>query len=154
MERVLRKFHIPQKLRWKIIARTSRDNARTPFQWTGEEGAGFTKGRPWLGINHNCASINLAQQESDPDSIWNWYRDLLKLRRDSEVLRRGDFALLEAGEQVFVYQRILGEKRLSVALNFSGEQAEVSCRGKVIRSNYGRESFDGKLDAWEAVILE
>ena len=154
VERVLRKFHIPQKLRWKIIARTSRDNARTPFQWTGEEGAGFTKGRPWLGINHNCASINLAQQESDPDSIWNWYRDLLKLRRDSEVLRRGDFALLEAGEQVFVYQRILGEKRLSVALNFSGEQAEVSCRGKVIRSNYGRESFDGKLDAWEAVILE
>ena len=153
VEKVLRRFHIPRKLRWKIISRTSRDNARTPFQWSGGEGAGFTDGRPWLGINRNCQEINLASQEEDPDSIWSWYKDLSRLRRENGVLRRGSFVPLEAGEQVFAYRRELGEEKWTVALNFSDKPARVSCRGGVVRSNLGRETFDGNLGPWEAVIL-
>ena len=153
VEKVLRRFHIPRKLRWKIIARTSRDNARTPFQWSGEEGAGFTEGRPWLGVNHNYKEINLAEQENDPDSIWNWYKDISRLRRENEVLRQGSFAPLEAGEQVFAYRRELGEEKWTVALNFSDRPAQIPYKGGVVRSNLGRKTFNGTLGAWEAVIL-
>ena len=153
VERVLRRFHVPQRLRWKIIRRTSRDNARTPFQWNEEKGAGFTDGRPWLGINRNSEQINLSRQEKDPESIWQWYKDLSRLRRDSAVLRQGEFVPLEVGEQVFAYRRVLGDEALTVVLNFSEKEAVVSHRGEVIRSNVGRERFDGRMGAWEAVIL-
>ena len=154
VERVLRRFHIPRRLRWKIISRTSRDNARTPFQWDGSPKAGFTTGRPWLGVNHNCQQINLADQEGEADSIWSWYKDLAALRREREALRRGDFIPLEAGKQVFAYRRQLGEEQLTVALNFGDAPAQAPCRGTLVRSNYPRQSFDGTLKPWEAVILE
>ena len=122
--------------------------------WEGGEGAGFTSARPWLGINHNCAAINLADQEGDGDSIWSWYKGLSALRREREVLRRGEFVPLEAGHQVFAYRRELGEERLTVALNFSDDPAQVSLDGQLLRSNYRRERFEGILQPWEAVILE
>ena len=154
VDKVLQRFHVPRKLRWKIISRTSRDNARTPFQWDASPQAGFTDGRPWLGVNRNCEKINLASQEGDPDSIWSWYKDLSALRREREELRRGAFTPLEAGKQVFAYRRELDGKGLTVALNFSGRDARVPYRGTLVRSNYPREDFDGTLRPWEAVILE
>ena len=153
VDKVLRRYHIPRKLRWKIIARSSRDNARTPFQWDGGPKAGFTGGRPWLGINSNCAEINLAAQEEDPDSIWNWYKDLSALRRERTVLRQGSFVPLETGRQVFAYRRELAGESMTVALNFSGQNAQTACRGTLVRSNYPRNGFDGTLRPWEAVIL-
>lgn len=154
VDQVLRRFGVPEKLRWKIISRTSRDNARTPMQWNDTAGAGFTTGRPWLGINRNNLFINLADQEDDPKSIWSWYKDLSALRREREVLRRGDFLLLEATHKVFVYRRRLGEESVTVALNFSDGKALVGRRGTLLRSSYGRGSFNGILQSWEAVILE
>ena len=155
VERTMRRLHLPQKLRWKLIARTSRDNARTPYQWTAERGAGFSDARPWLGINHNHETINLAQQREDPDSIFHWYRDLIALRRERPALRRGDFEALETGDQVFAYRRSLEGEALTVVLNFSGKAAQSGQRGRILRSNLGREGgFDGTLQAWEAVILE
>ena len=148
------RFHVPQKLRWRIISRTSRDNARTPFQWDDGPQAGFSQGRPWLGVNHNCASINLAQQEEDPASIWNWYKDLAALRREREALRRGEFVPMEAAPPLFAYRRRLGEEQLTVLLNFSDDPARVSVQGSLLRSNYPRERFEGVLQPWEAVILE
>lgn len=153
VDRVLRQLHVPEKLRWKIVSRTSRDNARTPVQWDDTVGAGFSTGRPWLGVNRNNLFINLADQEGDPNSIWNWYKDLAALRREREVLRRGDFLLLEATHRVFVYRRRLGAEAITVALNFSDRPARVG-RGALLRSNYRRDSFDGWLQPWEAVLLE
>ena len=154
VDRLLRRFHVPQKLRWRIISRTSRDNARTPFQWDDGPQAGFSQGRPWLGVNHNCASINLAQQEEDPASIWSWYKDLAALRREREVLRRGEFVPMEAAPPLFAYRRRLGEEQLTVLLNFSDDPTRVSVQGSLLRSNYPRERFEGVLQPWEAVILE
>ncbi len=153
VDRVLRRFHVPKGLRWHIIRRTSRDNARTPFQWDASPNGGFTTGEPWLGVNANYRSINLAAQEGDPNSIWSWYKALSTLRRGSEVLRRGDFIPLETGRQVFAYRRQLGEKRLTIVLNFSDKPAQVSYKGALVRSNYARNAFDGAMGPWEAVIL-
>ena len=153
VDRVLRKFHIPQKLRWKLIKGTSRDNARTPFQWDEGPGAGFTEVRPWLGVNHNYEQINLSRQEKDEDSIWWWYKRLSRLRRDSPALRRGSFKALEATEQVFSYVRETEGQRLAVVLNFSDKPAATAQRGQIVMSNINREKFDGSLAPWEAVIL-
>jgi len=153
VDRVLRSLHVPQPLRWKIIRRTSRDNARTPVQWDASPHAGFTGGEPWLGINSNYPQINLAAQEDDPDSLWNWYKDLSALRREKAVLRRGDFTPLETGKQVFAYRRTLEGESLTVILNFSDRPARADYAGKLLRSNYSREAFDGTLQPWEAVIL-
>lgn len=155
VNRILSAYHVPERLKWKIIARTSRDNARTPMQWDDGPNAGFTTAdRAWLGVNRNYHFINLADQEGDPDSIWSWYKDLAALRREREVLRRGDFLWLEYTHRVFVYRRRLGAESVTVALNFSGRPARVGSRGKLLRSNYQREGFDGRLSPWEAVILE
>ena len=155
VEGILARLHVPRGLRWRLIAATSRDNARTPFQWEGGDGAGFTTGRPWLGINHNCKEINLAAQEGNPHSLYHWYRDLIALRREKKVLRRGAFIPLEATRQVFAYRRELpGNKPITVVLNFSDRPAATTCQGAVLRDNLGRETFDGTLAPWEAVLLE
>ena len=154
VNRILSAYHVPDGMRWKIIARSSRDNARTPMQWDDGPNAGFSTGKPWLGVNRNFHFINLADQENDSDSIWNWYKDLSKLRREREVLRRGDFLWLEATHRVFVYRRRLGRERVTVALNFSNRCAWVGSQGRLLRSNYQRDSFNGRLHPWEAVILE
>ena len=155
VDRLLSACHVPEGLRWRIIRRTSRDNARTPFQWDDGPNAGFTTAaRPWLGVNRNFHFVNLADQEADPDSIWSWYKDLAALRREREVLRRGDFLWLECTHRVFVYRRRLGRESVTVALNFSDRPAWVGRRGTLLRSNYYRDGFDGRLRPWEAVILE
>ena len=155
VNRILTACHVPERLKWKIIARTSRDNARTPMQWDDGPNAGFTTAdRAWLGVNRNYHFVNLADQERDPDSIWSWYKDLSALRRQREALRRGDFLWLEATHKVFVYRRRLGAESVTVALNFSSRPARVGSRGTLLRSNYRREGFDGRLSPWEAVILE
>lgn len=155
VNRILSAYHVPEGLKWRIISRTSRDNARTPMQWDDGPNAGFTTAdRAWLRVNRNYHFINLADQESDPDSIWSWYKDLARLRREREVLRRGDFLWLEYTHKVFVYRRRLGAESVTVALNFSNRSARVGSRGSLLRSNYQREEFDGRLNPWEAVILE
>lgn len=124
------------------------------MQWDDGPNAGFTTGRPWLGVNRNFHFVNLADQENDPDSIWSWYKDLSALRREREALRRGDFLWLECTDRVFVYRRRLGEESLTIALDLSDRPARVGSRGKLLRSNYRRDGFDGRLAPWEAVILE
>ncbi len=153
VDRVLKGLHVPKKLRWKIIRRTSRDNARTPVQWDASENAGFTTGKPWLGVNHNYKEINCAAQKNDPDSILNWYKELIAMRRGSDVLRGGEFIPVETGAQVFAYHRRLRDKQLTVILNFSDRPASCARTGAILKSNYPRREFDGTLSPWEAVIL-
>ena len=98
--------------------------------------------------------MNLAAQAEDPNSLFHWYQDLIALRRDTKVLRRGAFTPLESTKQVFAYRRELpGQGSLTIVLNFSDNPATTACRGTILRDNYARESFDGTLQPWEAVIL-
>ncbi len=104
----------------------SRDNARTPMQWNGEENAGFTEGTPWLKVNPNYRDINAESQTSDEDSVFSCYRRLIALRKEYPVFVEGDFRLLlPEDEQIFAYERVYEDTKLLVICNFYGES--VTC---------------------------
>jgi alpha-glucosidase len=117
----------------EIIATLStigRDNSRTPMQWDASANAGFTTGQPWLKVNPNYREINVARQEADPDSILNYHRRLIALRRAEPALVHGRYALLMAEHpQIYAYTRSLGDSRLLVVANLTGEPAEFHAPG-------------------------
>ena len=95
------------------LAAKSRDNARTPVQWTEGPNAGFTSGRPWLPVNANHVTINADAARADAGSVFHHYRRLIGLRHDHEVVREGRFELLLPDhEQIFAYTRTLGDQVL------------------------------------------
>ena len=93
----------------KAVNRLSRDNARTPFQWDASSNAGFTDGTPWLPVNRNYTRINLDSQKNDPDSVYQYYRRLLALRKDpryTETVVYGDLVpVFEEQDRVMAYYR-------------------------------------------------
>jgi oligo-1,6-glucosidase len=102
------------------LNRTGRDTARTPVQWSAGPHAGFTTGEPWILTNSAYREVNVAAQDGVPGSVLEHYRTLLRLRREREVLRRGEVLFLDMEhEQVFAYERVLGTERLLVLLNWS-----------------------------------
>ncbi|TWD93400.1 oligo-1,6-glucosidase [Neobacillus bataviensis] len=103
-----------------------RDNARTPMQWDSSENAGFTSGTPWLKLNPNYKEINVAQAVADPNSIYHYYQQLIKLRKEYEVIVYGRYELiLEDDENIYAYTRTLGNEKLVVLCNFSGEESPI-----------------------------
>lgn len=113
----------------KVCAAMSRDNARTPMQWSDEENAGFTTGTPWLKVNENYIKINARQQEMDPDSVLQYYRRLIALRKDPayrEVFAYGKFAPAFAeADKIMAYTRKTDEKTVLIAANFDEKVAEL-----------------------------
>lgn len=110
------------KIVLRDIRRKSRDNARTPMQWNSDIYAGFSKVQPVHKEVQNYKKINVATQENDPTSILIAYRNLIQLRRFSDlsdVLVYGDFKLIQAKHKdVMAYERSLNGKRLVVVANF------------------------------------
>jgi glucan 1,6-alpha-glucosidase len=146
----------PEQVMASIHAR-SRDNARTPMQWTAGENAGFTSGKPWMPIHPNHATINAEAALADPDSVFHHYRKLIQLRKAHNVFRDGWFELLDpADEKVFAYTRDTEHEHLLVVCNFSCETLpfEVPERfngSEMIIGNYS----DGEpgLRPYEAAML-
>ena len=143
-----------------IAAAVSRDNARTPMQWSAERNAGFSEGTPWLGVNPDYKDVNVEKELDDPDSVLSFYRELIHLRRDSECIRRGDLSFqLEDDPYLFVFSRTLGDESYMVIANFSN--ARRHCHADVplcdvVMSNCGRlsASSDMDLEPYEAVIVK
>ena len=109
----------------RSIYAKSRDNARTPMRWSGDENAGFTTGTPWIALNPNYKEINADSERRDPDSVYNFYRKLIRLRKEYPVFIDGKFELLlPEDEQIFAYTRTDGEHQILVAANFTGEPAQ------------------------------
>jgi oligo-1,6-glucosidase len=103
---------------------TSRENGRTPFQWDATANGGFTTGKPWLKVNPNFTEINAAAQEKDPNSVLNYYRKLVKIRKASPVLQYGKYTLLDHDNpNVFAYARELEGKKVVILLNFTEKEA-------------------------------
>ncbi|NLO83893.1 MAG: alpha-glucosidase [Clostridiales bacterium] len=148
------KFFLPASFRWKIIKSSSRDNARTPMQWSAKLGAGFTIGMPWLGINQNYHTINYADQKQQPESILSYYKQLIALRSSSDTLRYGVFTPLYSDRHVIAYARKQNNEQYIIILNFSDENKKVNYRGDIAISNTGRNEFHGELMPWEAVVLK
>lgn len=112
----------------EVCSGMSRDNARTPMQWSDTPQAGFTTGTPWLKVNENYHTINVASQEHTPDSVLNYYRTLIALRKSPEyrdVFTYGAFQpAYEKTESVMAYYRVSEDKRVLIAGNF-GEKTVV-----------------------------
>jgi len=137
----LEKGYPPEEIMKSIYAK-SRDNARTPMQWSREAQAGFTKGIPWMKVNPNYREIYAEDQINDPDSIYSCYKYLVNLRKEYSVFADGRFFMLaEDSEQIFAYVREDEKHRLLVVCNFFEEQADCGLQAEwegmeLVISNY------------------
>jgi oligo-1,6-glucosidase len=118
------------------IHKLGRDNARTPMQWNTSPNAGFTTGEPWIKINPNYTEINVEKDESDEDSILNYYTRMIKVRKANPVLIYGKYIpLFEKHKTVFAYLREFENQKCLVLLNFSGESSIIDLPDDLRKSN-------------------
>ena len=146
----------------KIIGERSRDNGRTPMQWSAEKFAGFSTSDAWISSPENYKKINVAAEENDSDSILNFYRMLVKFRKENDVVQEGDIKFIEReNNDVIAYCRTLQDKELIVICNYRGENislqdktlADYTAEGyKKIIGNY--EGLDENLRPYEVVVFE
>jgi alpha-glucosidase len=114
----------------RIVDVDGRDPERTPMQWDGSHAAGFTTGEPWLPVAADAERVNVAAQSTDPGSVLQLYRRLIRLRRESGALRRGAYrSVASAPSGVFAFERAQAGKRLLVALNFSDRERGLTIPG-------------------------
>ncbi len=112
------------KRRLKRLWDCSRDSARTPVQWSAEEHAGFTTGTPWFYVNENYKEINVADQENDPDSVLNFYRKAIKLRKTLSAVRHGDYKEhFIFSSKLYTYTREDKRQKLLVVCSFTDKKA-------------------------------
>jgi oligo-1,6-glucosidase len=139
---------------------SARDNGRTPFQWDDSPNGGFTTGTPWLKVNPNYTTVNAAAQEKDPNSVLNYFREMVRLRKENPVLIYGKYTLLDKDNPgVYAYARELNGKKILVMLNFKDKPASANTgidtsKAKVLLHNYASPSKGGLLQPYEAVIYE
>ncbi len=149
----------------KAAGHYSRDNARTPFQWSDEPNGGFTKGEPWLGINDNYRRINAREQMGRDDSVWAFYRQLIALREhatygDTVVYGRTEPVLEEERNIMAYFRRGEGQDILVIG-NFDEEPKMVTIagikeQGQVLLNNCGSVDMDGgriRLESCQAVVI-
>ena len=104
----------------------SRDSARTPVQWTGGENAGFTSGKPWFYVNENYKEINVEQQESDSDSVLNFYRKAIKLRKTLSAVKHGNYTeYFKGSSKVYTYTREDKRQKLLIVCSFTDKPATM-----------------------------
>ncbi|KSU87829.1 glucohydrolase [Bacillus sp. VT 712] len=109
----------------KVIWETGRDNSRTPMQWDRTKNAGFSTGTPWMKVNPNYVDINVEQQLSDEESILNFYKKLITLRKQHEVFVYGTYdLLLENHPAIYAYTRTLDDKKAIIICNVSSKEQE------------------------------
>lgn len=110
----------------EVIWKTGRDNSRTPMQWTGEKNAGFTQGDPWMKVNPNYSDINVEKELNNPNSIYHYYKKLIKLRKEQKVLIYGSYDLiLEDHDHVYAYTRTLADETVLIMCNLFSDTVEV-----------------------------
>ena len=145
------------------MSKFSRDNARTPMQWTDGRNAGFTTGTPWLKVNPNYSSINAAAQVKDADSVYSFYKKMIALRKDpgyKETIVYGSLEpVWEERHNLMAYYR-KGERTLLVVGNYQREPQEIELPQmykKALLNNYKDITEDEgvvKLQGYQVLVLE
>ncbi len=146
----------------KIIGERSRDNGRTPMQWSAEKYAGFSTTEPWIIPPDNYKNINVEVEENDSDSILNFYKMLVKFRKENEIVQEGDISFIEReNNDVVAYRRTLDDKELIVLCNYRG--TETSLQDKTLSAYTGEgykkiignyEGIADNLRPFEVVVFE
>ena len=136
----------------------SRDNARTPMQWNTKENAGFTTGTPWIKVNKNYLEINAEAEMAEEDSVYHYYKKLIRLRKENEIMVQGRFVpLLEEDDHIYAYERLWEGEIIVVSCNFTKEVQECDLfqgldGSKELISNY-KEHKSGVLQPYEAIAV-
>ena len=148
----------------EIARHHSRDNARTPMQWSSEDNAGFSKGKPWMPVNENYKVVNVAEEEKEYGSILNFYKRLIafyKSEEYNEILTYGDFRpIYEKEDHIFAYSRSYGCQKLVLICNFSSKEKDIELSEdyeNVVFVNYEQTTVIGntlKMKPYECVIYE
>ena len=132
----------------------SRDNARTPMQWDDSPNAGFTTGKPWIGVNPNYPQINVSAALADPDSVFHYYKKLIRLRKENPVIVHGRYdLLLEAHGEIYAFTRTYGDDRLLVILNFTANQPVFALPSDITYSTKDLMIANYEVDAGEDIAL-
>ncbi|TGG92417.1 alpha-glucosidase [Natronospirillum operosum] len=142
------------------IRNSARDNARTPMQWDSSPNGGFTSGTPWLAVNPNTEWLNAEQQRRDPNSVFAFYQQLIRLRAEHSSLVHGHYDLeLPTHDQVYAYTRTGTDDRYLVLTNLSDEPADISaCKvdleaAERLLGNLDDNGQPSTLRPWEARVL-
>lgn len=145
-----------------ILGQRSRDNSRSPMQWNSEKYAGFSESEPWIGVAKNYKYINVEAEEKDEDSVLNYYRKLVDLRKQYEIIQDGSVEFMY-GEQseVFAYKRTLDGQELIVLNNLTGNEVlllePADCKGyECLISNYIQENDKNSIKTlrpYESIVL-
>ncbi|NFN95163.1 alpha-glucosidase [Clostridium botulinum] len=149
----------------KEIWAISRDNSRTPMQWNDSENAGFSNNKPWIDVNSNYKEINVESELKDPNSVLNFYKKMIDVKKNSETLSYGEYKLiLDEDENIYSYMRILGDKKYMIICNLSDNEnlykyeKETLTFESLILSNYEVNKHDKinsiNLKPWECRLYK
>lgn len=143
-----------------ILDRRSRDNSRTPMQWSAKKNAGFSKVSPWINVADNYKSINVENEKDDKDSILSFYKKLITIRKENTVISAGNISFIDTDENIIAYKRSLGERKILVFCNMSNkdESLDIDLDGfKKLIGNYSELNYVDKnlrLSPYEFVAVE
>lgn len=148
----------------EILAARSRDNSRTPMQWTDERYCGFSDTKPWIPVSDNFEKINVKKQKQDRDSILEFYKKLIMLRKEKEIIARGNIEFMEVENAgVLAYTRCLDKQKLLVCCNFRDVESQMEFTqewksGRKILGNYEENHKNNykvlTLRPYEIIVLE
>ncbi len=131
-----------------VLGERSRDNGRTPMQWNGGSGAGFTKGEPWIGIPANHSYINVEEENKDEDSILSCYKKLIRLRKEHRVIAEGDIGFIYRDHpQILAYRRSDADEELVVLTNMTGREA-------VLAPGFDAKGWELMIGSWKEAPAE
>ncbi|SPZ56228.1 Oligo-1,6-glucosidase [Serratia quinivorans] len=144
-----------------FLSRSGRDNSRTPMQWDDTPNAGFSLAKPWFAVNANYQQINVARQREEPDSVLNFYRALIHLRKQDPLWVYGCYQLqLAAHPHIYAYSRSQDERQVLVLCNLSGETQQIDAQDlslekrALLLSNYPQEGERQTLRPYEARVYQ
>lgn len=154
---IINKDDMMEFLRYK-----SRDNARTPMQWDNTPNAGFTEGKPWICVNPNYTKINAQEQIKREDSVFNYYKQLIKLRKQNPIIVYGTYDLFLADDpNLYIYTRTYENDKLLIVCNFTDKEVSFDLSNEfknssVLISNYKHSNIfeNSILKPYEAVVLK
>ena len=133
-------LHLPRSTAWKMIQRTSRDNARTPMQWTSGEHAGFTSGKPWLKVNGNHTEVNVERELAREGGVLSFWKRMIALRKELTALKDGSFTSIYESGSIYAYARECDTDKLVAIFNMTDKVRKMpkalQLDGEVIISNY------------------
>ena len=146
----------------KLLKFQGRDNGRTPFQWNSSANAGFTTGIPWIAVNPNYKTVNVEEEEKDPNSCLHYFRELVRLRKNNPALVYGRYHLLDKDNpKVYAYTREWNGRKFLILLNFSSDKAQTQigiplAGAKLLLSNDQRtkENPIMELSPYESCIYQ